>query len=469
MSSMCSGSSTPRSEGSVSHHNRLILLTAVCSLLCANARAATLHSTTANFASTFSSAQGGDTILLAAGNYGSFSGGSKASMVTISPDTAAGGTQSNVVFGSLNFGSAQNITMQGMTIGGGTVGSGSTAALHIHLVGNKFTDALCINTPTNVNQDTVVDGNSFINIGQSCTEGRIGVTGNNVNHTVVNGVVIKNNLLQGSGPSDGIQINGGAYGTVIGPGNEFVGIKESGCGTVHCDPIQFYGAVNTTITGNFFHGNSTGLMSSSSNGTPVAITNNVFLTDGEYPDQIVQEGGHNDVIRHNTFAGGARIRFGNPNGTGLSSNETVVDNIITGGLNLTDGQTSTTFTMSNNMGPGSLGANSLNATPIYTGGTTPSTWSGFKLASNSPGVGRASDGTDIGITVGGTPPPPPPSGSACDVNKDNTTNIVDVQQCVNQSLGVATCTADINKDGICNVVDVQRVVNAALGGQCVTQ
>ena len=63
---------------------------------------------------------------------------------------------------------------------------------------------------------------------------------------------------------------------------------------------------------------------------------------------------------------------------------------------------------------------------------------------------------------------PPPSGSACDVNKDNTTNIVDVQQCVNQSLGVATCTADINKDGVCNVIDVQRVVNAALGGQCVS-
>ena len=68
----------------------------------------------------------------------------------------------------------------------------------------------------------------------------------------------------------------------------------------------------------------------------------------------------------------------------------------------------------------------------------------------------------------GVPPPPPPSTSACDVNQDNTTNIVDVQQCVNQSLGVATCTADINKDGICNVVDVQRVVNAALGGQCIT-
>ena len=84
---------------------------------------------------------------------------------------------------------------------------------------------------------------------------------------------------------------------------------------------------------------------------------------------------------------------------------------------------------------------------------------------------RGADGAwDVGAYEfsSGAPPPPPPSGSACDVNQDNTTNIVDVQQCVNQSLGVATCTADINKDGICNVVDVQRVVNAALGGTCVS-
>ena len=78
---------------------------------------------------------------------------------------------------------------------------------------------------------------------------------------------------------------------------------------------------------------------------------------------------------------------------------------------------------------------------------------------------RTSGAWDVGAyqSTSGT------TSSACDVNKDSTTNIVDVQQCVNQSLGVAACTADINKDGICNVVDVQRVVNAALGGQCVTQ
>jgi hypothetical protein len=87
------------------------------------------------------------------------------------------------------------------------------------------------------------------------------------------------------------------------------------------------------------------------------------------------------------------------------------------------------------------------------------------------GAMRGADGVwDRGAFefVSGAPPPPPPSGSACDVNSDGTTNVVDVQQEVNQALGIATCKADINKDGQCTVVDVQRVVNAALGGQCVS-
>jgi hypothetical protein len=63
-----------------------------------------------------------------------------------------------------------------------------------------------------------------------------------------------------------------------------------------------------------------------------------------------------------------------------------------------------------------------------------------------------------------------PSGSSCDLNNDSATNVSDVQLCVNQAIGTATCLlGDINKDGVCNVIDVQRDVNSALGGQCVTQ
>jgi hypothetical protein len=78
----------------------------------------TSHATTANFASTFSGATGGQTICLAAGNYGTFNGGTKSSPgVVITSDTAAGATQANVIFSSVSLGGAQNITLDNLTIG----------------------------------------------------------------------------------------------------------------------------------------------------------------------------------------------------------------------------------------------------------------------------------------------------------------------------------------------------------------
>ena len=57
--------------------------------------------------------------------------------------------------------------------------------------------------------------------------------------------------------------------------------------------------------------------------------------------------------------------------------------------------------------------------------------------------------------------------SACDLNRDWATNVVDVQLQVNAALGVTACTSDLNRDGVCNVIDVQRGVNVGLGGSCV--
>jgi endonuclease/exonuclease/phosphatase family metal-dependent hydrolase len=58
--------------------------------------------------------------------------------------------------------------------------------------------------------------------------------------------------------------------------------------------------------------------------------------------------------------------------------------------------------------------------------------------------------------------------SACDLNADGSTTVVDIQQGVNQALAVVLCTTgDIDKSGSCNVVDVQRILNAALFGHCI--
>jgi hypothetical protein len=60
------------------------------------------------------------------------------------------------------------------------------------------------------------------------------------------------------------------------------------------------------------------------------------------------------------------------------------------------------------------------------------------------------------------------SGSACDLDADNATNVTDVQLSVNQAIRVTACSSgDVNRDGSCDVIDVQRIVNAVLSGSCV--
>jgi hypothetical protein len=54
------------------------------------------------------------------------------------------------------------------------------------------------------------------------------------------------------------------------------------------------------------------------------------------------------------------------------------------------------------------------------------------------------------------------TASACDVNKDGSLNVMDVQTIINQALGTATSANDLNHDGAVNVLDVQVEINAAL-------
>lgn len=354
----------------------------------------------ASISSAVSSAASGSTICLNAGSYPSFNSSiSKSSMTTVT--AAPGLDRSQVTISSVNVGSSQNLAFVGMTIGGATVSvPGGTAALHIQFRNNAFTGPLDIHTPQNVNQDTLIDGNTFNNVESGVTEGRLGVRG--YNNTTKNGVVISNNVFSGSGPSDGVQVVGSAYGTVIGPGNEFKNIKESGCGSVHCDPIQFYGASNTRITGNYFHNNSTGLMLGAMDN--ITIDNNVFMTDGEYPDQIVIFvcGDKRNVIKHNTLANGSSIRL-QDDGCGSNVYETVYDNIVTGSVHADSGLSMGTANVGYNLTSSSLaGTNNVVGRPTYTGGANPTTWGGYQLTTNSAGTNAASNGTNIGSNSFGT-------------------------------------------------------------------
>jgi hypothetical protein len=56
--------------------------------------------------------------------------------------------------------------------------------------------------------------------------------------------------------------------------------------------------------------------------------------------------------------------------------------------------------------------------------------------------------------------------SACDVTQTSSTSVTDVQQIINEALGVAPPANDLNGDSIVNVLDVQIVMNAVMGLGC---
>jgi hypothetical protein len=371
----------------------------------------TQHLTTSTFASAYSSAAGGDVLCLAPGTYTSGVGDIwPSSQVVVQADSSAGGTQTNVILsGGITMFNGSNVRFDTLTAAGVQLGDSSNDPTNIYLHNIHYTDSMCILVPTNSSLNITVDGGDFTNIGQSCTEGRLGINGLNVTHNVDPKIKITNVLFSGSGASgrngsDGIQINGSPYAIEIGPNNYFTGILEDGCGTVHCDAIQFYGASGTNIHDNYFYNNSDGIMSPDCNGSPMYVTNNVFVQEnGSATNEIILGGGNGDTFTHNAFSpiNGAAIRIGNPNGCGLSTNVSVTNNVMPSNIDLTEGQTTSGLTLDYNLcnSPGctQTGSHSITGNQVFVGGSSPTTYSGFALNSSSPGYNAASDGNSMGI------------------------------------------------------------------------
>lgn len=57
-------------------------------------------------------------------------------------------------------------------------------------------------------------------------------------------------------------------------------------------------------------------------------------------------------------------------------------------------------------------------------------------------------------------------GFTCAITGDTTASIADVQQMINETLGLAAPNDDLNRDNVVNVADVQKVIEAALGVGC---
>jgi hypothetical protein len=367
------------------------------------AHAADRHATVSNFASTFSAAQGGDTIYLAAGNYGTFAGSAKASTVTIRPESGA------VAQINPRFNGAANLKLDGLTITGASL-AGTTK--NISIVNSRFTGMTTVGDGSAMsNANILFDKDTFDGISacSSCYEGRLSVRGTGKAATTPMGVQVTNSHFGNAGESDGVQIIGAATGVKIGPGNLFEGIKQ-GSYQRHVDSIQLYGSSQTQIVGNYFRGNDTILMAPDG-GDRENVSNNVMIGGGAYRP-AVQFGHHNgSTFTHNTIKDIDINTYVVSGDSNPNRNMIVRDNVA---VNATlNGSGCSACTVTHNLfTKGASGANALTGTPVFVGGTAPTTYAGWALKAGSPGKANASDGKDRGINVGtSTPPPttPPPT------------------------------------------------------------
>jgi hypothetical protein len=288
-----------------------------------------LHATPGSLGSAFGKARGGDTILLASGDYGTFAGGAKKSRVTIK---GAPGARATI---RLDLASAANLRFERLTVAGAKI---RAPAHDITIARSRFTEAAQIDATQMVGADIVLDRDVFsgIDVCPDCFEGRVTVHGREGQGRPV-GVTIQNSLFNGGGNSDGIQV--GAYGVRV-LHNEFTGIHK--VDEVHTDAIQLYGQSHTVIRGNYIHNAASGIMAPDGTDHEL-IEENVIRTDG-YPSAITLGSDDSSIVRRNTLPGGRcwyqqscgnlTVSAGN---SGVPSRGTVVEDNLLGGLSVLGG------------------------------------------------------------------------------------------------------------------------------------
>jgi hypothetical protein len=406
----------------------LFILTAFSPLT--RAQTCNLSATTANFASQLAAATPGQTLCLATGNYGTFSGVSKSSPgVTI---TAAAGATPTMTINFLSSPVAQWLILDHLTIPGGVISGPTNNITFTHdLIKDQLTvwqnasNNQCSNCPAMNNNNIVFDNDQFdwatnSNQGGPLGDGKVMFWNTGNNDPFPAGVTIKNSTFA-NGCSDGIDFIGAGRGVTIGPNNNFINELQGNCST-HVDSIQFQGTDNPgpTITGNFFNNETTGIAAYDGNNTAL-VNNNVVLNCSR--DCIDAVGfNSNSIFEHNTVIGQTiNCNFTHENNP---CNAILRNNISSGYDNGGLGGGSPSFFDYNlctaggcAFGSNPAGAHSLSGTPTYVGGSSPSTYAGFALTSTSLGHAAGSDGKDIGANVSGniSSQPLPPTGLVASV------------------------------------------------------
>jgi hypothetical protein len=355
--------------------------------------------TTSTFASQLAAATPGQTLSLASGNYGTFTGAAKASPgVTIKPQTGATPTMGLDLKSSP---ATSNLILDGLTISGATItgptrdlvvrNSAFTGSVTFFTAGGSSNNA-CSSCPAMSNNNILFDNNTHNNINPgNGYEGRVEFLGPNASNQT--GVTIRNSTFSG-GLSDGIQTTASGVSII---GNRFVNLlQSSAAGAPHTDSIQLLGSSNTVIRGNYFDNVTNGTVAFDGVST-MTIEGNVY-DHIAVPYPIVLGGDNGSIIQHNTLRAG-EINLTSKAGAS-SRNTTIRNNVAPAGVVLSNGVggNATPAVNDYNMCSGGCsGTHSIRGSAVFSGGSTPTSYVGFALAAGALGSNAASDGLDMGI------------------------------------------------------------------------
>ncbi len=336
----------------------------------------------------YAAARAGETVCLAKGDYGTFYAGRKSGEVGVRAQRGARVTM------EVEFDSVVNLRLAGVTITSALI---KGVSRNITITGSRFTGLALVQAEQLENSNIIFDGNRHADVDtcmDGCFQGRLHIDGNTGRPT---GVVVKNSVFSG-GNSDGVRAD--ADGIQI-LDNEFYGFQDED--PFHTDPVQLYGGTHVEIRGNYFHDNnvSAQIMMADGGGNNV-VEDNVIAGTG-YTWAITWFSDKNSVIQHNTFADGRcsnNIRCGMVNLGAKPSDPigrgTVIRNNVMGGVgNGGEGKYSKFEADHNLITVGTPGRANVVGSPRYRGPLKK--YSGYRLASGSPGARGSTNGRAVGI------------------------------------------------------------------------
>jgi len=362
-----------------------------------------LNATTTTFTSQVAAATDGQTICLASGSYGTWSGVNKRIVIT----KQAGASPSM----ALNVANIANLTIDGIAI---TKADLNRNIKNLTIKNSTFTGFVYIDATGMLAGNIMFDNNIHSNIflpepvtGSTGREGRIHI-GNGFlgtgSVTQNSGIIVRNSLFSG-GTADGIRVDDGVAGVSI-LNNEFTQNTDQNREEVHSDPIQFYGSNTITVKNNYFHTPS-GVASCSlgqhDGGSGHTIVNNLIVGGNGCYFGMYLRADRNSTVSHNTFAygncGGQNCGIlwvgGKP---GSSGGGTIYEDNIFTSFNQSD--VAVSITARNNLTRSSIGGPSnITGAPTYMAGTG---IDAYKLAAGSLGKNQAANtavGPDIGVNT----------------------------------------------------------------------